>query len=122
MQTHLKRTVVARSNDCRPLPNPPPTHTPPSPITNGKLFPRRTQFVRFLDVGLILNWAAVPGFRAAFEPGAINWDVDVSQLKQPTVVAEGALIVNLPYPPKRRLVHVPCVDISRCFCRMAETL
>lgn len=67
-------------------------HTPSSQLANFMLAvpTRRTQFVQVLDLGLIIRWTAVPGFRAALDPGVINWDVDPAQFIQPTVNTNGA--------------------------------
>lgn len=67
-------------------------HTPNSQMANFMLAvpTRRTQFVQVLDLGLIIRWTAVPGFRAALDPGVINWDVDPAQFIQPTVNTNGA--------------------------------
>lgn len=36
--------------------------------------PWQLQVVRWLEVGLIIRWGNLPGFRAAFDPGEIGWD------------------------------------------------
>ncbi|CAN0047547.1 unnamed protein product, partial [Pylaiella littoralis] len=35
---------------------------------------------RLLQLGLVLDWHQFPGFRAAFEPSKINWDLDVAEV------------------------------------------
>ena len=41
-----------------------------------------TQFVRLLDLGLILRWTEFPGFGEAFGPGEIKWDIDAGPFLQ----------------------------------------
>lgn len=48
------------------------------------VFPKShpTQFVRLLDLGLILRWTEFPGFGEAFGPGEIKWDIDAGPFLQ----------------------------------------
>ncbi|CAM9252258.1 unnamed protein product [Scytosiphon promiscuus] len=47
-------------------------------VTLGRLLP----IVRRLELGLIFNWKSFEGFRVAFEPAEINWDVDSVELRR----------------------------------------
>ncbi|CAM9329392.1 unnamed protein product, partial [Laminaria digitata] len=45
-------------------------------------FDTMMKFVRLLDLGIILTWTRFPGFRAAFNPGAVDWSVDGGEVMQ----------------------------------------
>lgn len=41
-----------------------------------------SQIVRRLEVGLIFTWKTFEGFRVAFDPADIKWDVDSVELRR----------------------------------------
>lgn len=56
----------------------------PNPLKqfSAALLLRQSQAVRFLEVGLVLDWGRFPGFRAAFDPSSIEWEqhpINISQ-------------------------------------------
>lgn len=57
------------------------------------LLSRRTQFVRFLELGLILRWTRFPGFREALNPGVINWSIDAEDFMEKIYDFDGGMIV-----------------------------
>lgn len=84
----------------RQYPHAPASHKPQTLCSPAQS--RRAQFVRLLDLGLVLRWTDFPGFRAAFNPGVINWDLDAGNLMQKIVDTKGACstqhIISLAHP------------------------
>ena len=62
--------------------------------------PHRTQFVRLLDLGLIMRWTEFPGFGAAFDPGDIRWDIDAEPFVRDKGHVEDGAFETKPHPPK----------------------
>lgn len=46
------------------------------------------KIARFLGGGIALDWEQFPGFRQAFEPADISWDVDTTPLRQKAIDIE----------------------------------
>lgn len=61
------------------------------------------QFVRLLDLGLIMRWAAFPGFGEAFLPGEIKWDLDAEPFLQQMGDIEGGALKHYPTSPLARM-------------------
>ena len=62
--------------------------------------PRACNFVQiahFLGVGVVLDSNIFPGFRHAFEPAQIPWDIDPAPLKQRAVDIEKGKIKSTLY-------------------------
>lgn len=68
----------------------------------------RAQFVRLLDLGLILRWTEFPGFREAFGPGEIEWDIDAGPFLQDMDGIEGGAFTT------ETLVSLACVEHVLC--------
>lgn len=55
------------------------------------------QFVRLLELGLVLRTAKFPGFEVAFNPGEINWSVDAEPfMQQIAYMEQGAFFCARP--------------------------
>lgn len=57
------------------------------------------QFVRFLDIGLIMRWTGFPGFGEAFNPGEIQWNLDPGEFLQQIDYIEGGAFTTKTYVP-----------------------
>lgn len=77
----------------------------------------QTQFVRLLDLGLILRGKKFPGFGEAFDPGEIKWDIDAGPfLKQMGDIEAGAFTTKTHDPHGllvRGLTHFQVATIAK---------
>lgn len=62
-----------------------------------------SQVARLLQLGLVLDWHQFPGFRAAFEPSKINWDLDVAEVvRRAHEISQGGTRMQLVAQSKRK--------------------